>query len=445
MRPSFSIVIIASGAVSMTDRSSAAFSSRSAFLASHGASFDDRMRTRIGSRPRQSAAAACCAGRVRRRPLRETAFRNCEAGDRPVAMRLVSRRQVVQEMSGARSRSVNDACSSCRSPTSKGIAEPAIGIRRSSYRRPIPCTRTASDVNSAHLPLRSGCAWHPIPIHHPNFTLPYRQSPRAVYSGIEGLAGYCRDVRALSLVADQGPLLGNVQVLSHARTQRVVQTGRSISWTTRTSARALSKNSISTPSFDAADIGVAVENGVVTLTGHVRSYAEKLAVERAAQRVRGVHGIAEEIEIRYPADKKTADDQIAQRAISSINWNAQIPEDAVLVKVEKGWVTLTGTVDWHYQRFAAESAVRRLSGVMGVSSNIEVKPQVRPADVKDKILNALKRNAELEADAIRVNVDNDTVTLEGKVKAWSERGIAEHAAWSAPGVRKVEDRLVVGW
>lgn len=199
------------------------------------------------------------------------------------------------------------------------------------------------------------------------------------------------------------------------------------------------------PSFDAADIGVAAEAGVITLTGHVRSFAEKLAVERAVKRVRGVYGIAEEIEVRYPADKKTADDQIADRAISSINWNAQIPVDAVLVKVEKGWVTLTGIVDWQYQRMAAVSAVRRLSGVVGVSNQIAVKPQVRPADVKDKILSALKRNAELEADAIRVNVDNDTVTLEGKVKAWSERGIAEHAAWSAPGVRKVEDRLVVGW
>ena len=199
------------------------------------------------------------------------------------------------------------------------------------------------------------------------------------------------------------------------------------------------------PSFDAADIGVAAEAGVITLTGHVRSFAEKLAVERAVKRVRGVYGIAEEIEVRYPADKKTADDQIADRAISSLNWNAQIPGDAVLVKVEKGWVTLTGIVDWQYQRMAAVSAVRRLSGVVGVSNQIAVKPQVRPADVKDKILSALKRNAELEADAIRVNVDNDTVTLEGKVKAWSERGIAEHAAWSAPGVRKVEDRLVVGW
>ena len=198
------------------------------------------------------------------------------------------------------------------------------------------------------------------------------------------------------------------------------------------------------PSFDAADIGVAVENGVVTLTGHVRSYAEKLAVERAVQRVRGVHGIAEEIEIRYPADKRTADDQIAERAVSSIKWNAQVPRDAVLVKVEKGWVTLTGTVDWQFQRIAAESAVRRLSGVAGISNMITIKPQVRPTDVKSKILDALKRNAQLEADAIRVSVDNDTVTLEGKVKAWYERGIAERAAWSAPGVSKVEDRISVG-
>jgi len=198
------------------------------------------------------------------------------------------------------------------------------------------------------------------------------------------------------------------------------------------------------PSFDATDIGVAVENGVVTLTGHVRSYAQKLAVERAVQRVRGVHAIAEEIEIRYPADKKAADDQIAERAVSSINWNAQVPKDAVLVKVEKGWVTITGAVDWQFQRIAAESAVRRLSGVAGITNMITIKPQVSPTDVKSKILNALKRNAELDADAIRVTVDNDTVTLEGKVKAWYERGIAERAAWSAPGVREVEDRIALG-
>jgi osmotically-inducible protein OsmY len=198
------------------------------------------------------------------------------------------------------------------------------------------------------------------------------------------------------------------------------------------------------PSFDAADIGVAVEQGVATLTGHVRSFAEKLAVERAVQRVRGVHGIAEKIEVRYPDDKKSADDQIAERAISIIRWNAMVPADAVLVKVERGWVTLTGTVDWQYQRQAAESAVRRLAGVMGVSNAITITPQVRPTDVRNKIQDALKRNAELEADRIVVKVDADTVTLEGQVKAWSERAIAERAAWSAPGVRKVEDRIAIG-
>jgi osmotically-inducible protein OsmY len=197
------------------------------------------------------------------------------------------------------------------------------------------------------------------------------------------------------------------------------------------------------PSVDAANIGVAVESGVVTLTGHVGSYAEKMSVERAVQRVKGVHGIAEEIEIRYPADKKTADDQIAERAINIIGWDARIPRDAVMVKVQNGWVTLTGTVDWYYQKMRAESAIRKLSGVVGVSNQIELKPRVQTTDVKSKILNALKRNADVEADAIRVIVQGDKVRLEGRVKAWYERNLVEHAAWSVPGVRTVEDRLTL--
>ena len=140
------------------------------------------------------------------------------------------------------------------------------------------------------------------------------------------------------------------------------------------------------PSVDAANIGVAVESGVVTLTGHVGSYAEKMAVERAVQRVKGVHGIAEEIEIRYPADKKMADDLIAERAINIIGWDTQIPRDAVMVKVQKGWVTLTGTVDWYYQKMRAELAIRKLSGVVGVANQIELKPRVQTTDVKSKIL-----------------------------------------------------------
>jgi osmotically-inducible protein OsmY len=198
------------------------------------------------------------------------------------------------------------------------------------------------------------------------------------------------------------------------------------------------------PSIDSANIGVAVDNGVVTLTGHVASYAEKVAAERAVERIKGVRAIAEKIEVRYPGHKKTADDEIAERALSILGWNVQIPKDSIKVKVEKGWVTLAGTVDWQYQRVTAETAVRELSGVIGLSNLIEVRPRVAPRDVKQKILDALKRSAELEADAIRVNVIEGKVVLEGNVKAWYEHGIAEHAAWSAPGVKAVQDDLAIG-
>jgi len=198
------------------------------------------------------------------------------------------------------------------------------------------------------------------------------------------------------------------------------------------------------PSINSANIGVAVSNGVVTLSGHVGSYSEKLASEKAAQRVKGVRGIAQEIVVRYPSDKKTADDQIAERALASIAWDARIPSDNIKVKVAQGWVTLTGHANWYYQASAAESAVRRLSGVIGVTNLIEVRPEARPQDVRAKIIDALKRNAELEADSIRVVVHDHKVTLEGKVKAWYERGVAERAAWSVPGVSLVEDHLSLG-
>ena len=195
------------------------------------------------------------------------------------------------------------------------------------------------------------------------------------------------------------------------------------------------------PSVDSANIGVAVSGGVVTLSGHVSNYSEKLAAEKAAQRVRGVRAIAQEIVVRHPNDKKTADDQIAERALSSIAWDARIPATDIKVKVAQGWVTLTGHVNWYYQGVAAESAVRRLSGVIGVTNLIEVKPMAQPQDVRAKILDALKRNAEVEAASIRVIVHDNKVTLEGKVKAWYERGVAERAAWSVPGVAAVDDHL----
>ena len=191
-------------------------------------------------------------------------------------------------------------------------------------------------------------------------------------------------------------------------------------------------------------IGVAVQNGVVTLTGHVASYAEKLAAERAARRVAGVRALAEEIEVRYPSEKKTADDQIAERALKVIAWDASVPEDAISVRVEKGWVTLEGSVPWYYQKRACEDAVRKLTGVAGVSNFIKVQPRVEAADVKNKIMAALKRNAEIEADAIRISVKDGTVTIDGKVKAWYERDLVEQAAWSAPGVASVIDRVRIG-
>ena len=198
------------------------------------------------------------------------------------------------------------------------------------------------------------------------------------------------------------------------------------------------------PSIDAANIGVAVENGVVTLTGHVTNYAEKIAAERTVERVKGVKAIAQEIEVRFSNQPKRSDDEIAQRALDILKWSVQVPADNIQVKVEKGWVTLIGDVEWQYQKQAAESAVRQLSGILGVSNVIEIKPHVAASDVHRKIMDSLKRNAEVEADSIRVVVENGKVILEGKVKAWYERNLAERAAWSAPGVKAVEDRLSIG-
>jgi len=180
------------------------------------------------------------------------------------------------------------------------------------------------------------------------------------------------------------------------------------------------------------------------LTGHVPSYAEKLAAEHVVRRVKGVRAIAQEIEVRYPNDKKTADDEIAKRALSILRWHVMIPQDAVKVTVQKGWITLTGELSWQYQRRDAEDAVRKLSGVIGVTNSISLKPTVSVSDIKRRIEGALARHAHIEADAIRVNVrDGNKVCLEGKVDSWDEREAVEKAAWSVPGVQSVDDRLTI--
>jgi len=198
------------------------------------------------------------------------------------------------------------------------------------------------------------------------------------------------------------------------------------------------------PSFDGEHIGVAVDRNVVSLTGHVNSYAEKVAAIAAARRVKGVLAIAENIEVRYPFQKQAADDQIAKRASDILNWDILIPKGAVDVLVQDGWVTLSGNVDWYYNKTAAEDDVRKLSGVRGVTNKITIKPRVEAANVKAKIESALKRHAEVEAKAIRVIVQGgNKVVLEGKVDNWDERRAVENAAWSAAGVASVEDRLTI--
>lgn len=199
------------------------------------------------------------------------------------------------------------------------------------------------------------------------------------------------------------------------------------------------------PSIDHADIGVAVNDGVVTLSGYVKSYPQKVAAEKATRRVAGVRAIAEEIKVRFASDPKTADHEIAKRIIDLFAWNVSIPDDKIKVKVEHGWVTLSGTVDWHYQSNEARAAAGRVTGVTGVSNLVEVKKLPVASDIKDRIMAAFKRQADLDAGTVTVATDGSTVRLGGKVKNWNERGIAERAAWAAPGVNKVEDNIVVAF
>jgi osmotically-inducible protein OsmY len=197
------------------------------------------------------------------------------------------------------------------------------------------------------------------------------------------------------------------------------------------------------PTVNATHIGVGAHAGVITLTGFVASYAEKLAAERTARRVKGVKAIAEEIEIRLPSDKKVADDEIAGRAVDILKWRVGIPGSRIDVKVERGIVTLTGDVDQRFQKAEAEAAVHNLSGVAGVANLIQVSAPVGVTEVKEKIQKALHRNAELDASRITVQTDGSKVVLGGKVHAWYERDIAERAAWSAPGVVEVQNRILI--
>jgi osmotically-inducible protein OsmY len=197
------------------------------------------------------------------------------------------------------------------------------------------------------------------------------------------------------------------------------------------------------PSINAAEIGVAVKDGIVTLSGRVESYWQKVAAEHAAERVAGVKAVANDLEVRLPGMSERTDEDIARAAINALEWSVLVPPARVKVKVSKGWVTLEGTVDWQFQKSAAEKAVRKLIGVKGVSDFIEVKPRVSKTEVKVAIEDALKRSAELDATQLKVETEGDKVILRGKVHSWFEREEAERAAWRAPGVRTVEDQIEI--
>jgi osmotically-inducible protein OsmY len=197
------------------------------------------------------------------------------------------------------------------------------------------------------------------------------------------------------------------------------------------------------PAITATDVGVIVKDGVVTLTGHPSSHAEKHAIERAAQRVKGVKALAIEMPVKLASDYTRTDADIAMAVERAIEWNVLVPDDKIHPMVENGWVTLNGEVEWDYQRRAAEGAVRDLLGVTGVTNRVVVKPKFTAADVEKKIREALERQADREAERIKIEVNGAHVTLSGKVHTWAERKAAQGAAWSAPGVANVINNLLV--
>ncbi len=197
------------------------------------------------------------------------------------------------------------------------------------------------------------------------------------------------------------------------------------------------------PSIDETKIGVTVDKGVVTLSGEVESYAKKMAAEKAAKRVYGVKAVVENITVKYPLSFQKSDTDIAKAVLNALKWHTSVPEDAIFVKVEEGWVYLTGEVKWAFQKESATKAIANLSGVKGISNAISIKQEVRPMDVSKRIRDAFERSAEIDATAIKVVVDGHTVTLSGKVRSIKEKEDAQHAAFNAPGVFQVQNNLEV--
>jgi osmotically-inducible protein OsmY len=197
------------------------------------------------------------------------------------------------------------------------------------------------------------------------------------------------------------------------------------------------------PSVNAANIGVTVAGSVVTLSGYVPTYAEKRAAEKVAMRVAGVRGVADEIDVRLPSRYERTDAELAKAALNALRWNVFLPDENVKVKVEDGWITLEGKVEWKYQHDRAEQAVRTLKGVVGVVNLLEIEPRTSPQGIKEKIRKALERIVVEDAEHIQVTTEGGKVTLQGTVRTWMERDEAETAAWSAPGVSEVRNLIDV--
>jgi len=197
------------------------------------------------------------------------------------------------------------------------------------------------------------------------------------------------------------------------------------------------------PDIDATDIAVSVKDGVVALTGFVRSYSQRYKAESEAKAVRGVRGVANDIQVKLPALNQRADPEIARDAVDALKRELPFSSEQIKTVVRDGWLTLEGSVEWKFQSDRTEEAVRRIKGIKGVTNLITIKPRATPGDVQERIEEALKRAAEVDAHKITVEVVGGQVTLTGKVRSWIERQEAERAAWRAPGVTQVNNRIVV--
>ncbi|SHN28501.1 Osmotically-inducible protein OsmY, contains BON domain [Chitinophaga sp. CF418] len=197
------------------------------------------------------------------------------------------------------------------------------------------------------------------------------------------------------------------------------------------------------PSLESAEIGVSVNDGVITLSGTVNSYTKKLAAEKAAKRVKDVRAVAMDIEVHFLNGESRSDTDVAHAGLNALSWSTVVPKDSVTMKVEDGWLTLDGEVEWQYQKQAAENLVKDLQGVKGVTNLIRLRPVPTRSIVKDNIRKALERSADVEADSINIVAEGHNIILQGKVRSWGERNEVEKAAWATPGVVNVKDDLII--